>query len=25
MTVWPISLRVNSHANDDATILERAP
>ena len=24
MTVWPISLRVNSHANDDATILERA-
>ena len=24
MKVWPISLRVNSHANDDATILERA-
>ena len=24
MTVWPVSLRVNSHANDDATILERA-
>jgi hypothetical protein len=24
MTVWPISLRVNSPVNDDAAILERA-
>ena len=24
MTMWPLSLRVNSVANDDATILERA-
>ena len=24
MTLWPLSLRVNSVANDDASILERA-
>ena len=24
MTMWPISMRVNSVANDDAAILERA-